>query len=634
MSTVKANLAPLPGSTAAGHVPSHEDHRVGRLDVARIFFVLAAVVLTRLAIPHAHIIAITATLIGGYPIFEEAISNLRERRMTMELSMSIALCAALTISEAFTALVITLFVLVAEVLEKLTMSRGRKAIHSLLALMPQDVFIREGDAVEECDLARVRLGDVVVVKPGARVPVDGIVVAGHSHVDQSAITGESMPSEKLPGSTVFAGTINQSGTVDVKTTSIGEDTAFGKIIHAVESAETYQAPIQKTADRLAGYLVYFAIGCALITFFATHNVRSTIAVVIVAGACGIAAGTPLAILGGIGRAARSGAIVKGGVFLERLSDIDTVVFDKTGTLTLGEPAVTAIETFGDASTAQVLQVAATAELTSEHPLGKAIVRRAKDESVEISAPDTFSYIPGKGIICSSNNCEIVAGNRVLMQEKKYSPIPTQSGEFETSQVFVGKDQVLLGVIKLADVLRPEARDVVSALREMGITSILLTGDAKPVAQAIARKVGITEIAAEVLPVEKQTYIKSLSQSRRTVAMVGDGINDAPALIQASVGIAVGSGTDVARECANIVLIGSDLSRLVAAVQIARRCKRIIMANFVGTLVVDGIGVALAAIGCLNPLLAAFIHVSSELVFIMNSARLLPPSRAAIELRGC
>ncbi|MCA9264635.1 MAG: cation-translocating P-type ATPase, partial [Planctomycetales bacterium] len=330
------------------------------------------------------VIALAATVVGGYPIFKEAVANIVARRMTMELSMTIALVAACAIGEFFTALVIVLFVLIAEVLEGLTVGRGRRAIKDLLDLLPHQAVVRRGDDTAEVGVTEIQIGDVVLVKPGSRIPVDGVVVAGNSFVDQATITGESLPVEKVTGSMVYAGTINQSGVIEVRTEGIGKDTAFGKIIEAVERAEKSRAPIQKTADRLAGYLVYFAIGCAILTFIITRDMRSTISVIIVAGACGIAAGTPLAILGAIGLAARQGAIIKGGLFLEVLGRVDTIVLDKTGTLTLGLPQVTDIQSFDGVSVEDVLLAAAIAERPSEHPLGKAILKKAKEMSLAVA----------------------------------------------------------------------------------------------------------------------------------------------------------------------------------------------------------------------------------------------------------
>src|ERR1700692_4776673 len=288
------------------------------------------------------IVGVAGLLIGGWPIYKEALENLVAKRMTMELSMSIAIVAAAAISEFFTALVITLFVLVAEVLEGMTVSRGRRAIRDLLAFLPRAVSVRRAGGVSEVDADTLSLGDAVLVNPGGRIPVDGPVIAGHSFVDQARITGESMPLEKTVGAAVFAGSINQSGALEIRAERIGRDTSYGKIIEAVEQAERSRAPVQRLADRLAGYLVYFALGAAVLTYLLTRDSRSTISVIIVAGACGIAAGTPLAILGGIGRAARAGAIVKGGLFLEQLGKVNTVVLDKTGTLTYGRPELRAL----------------------------------------------------------------------------------------------------------------------------------------------------------------------------------------------------------------------------------------------------------------------------------------------------
>lgn len=578
--------------------------------------------------PQVSLIGLAASIAGGYPIFREALEAILARRMTMELSMSIAIGAALAIGEFFTALVIVLFVLIAEMLEGMTVSRGRRAIKDLLDFMPPNAVVRREVGEREIRASEIRIGDVVVIKPGARVPVDGSVIQGHSFVDQSTITGESLPAEKLPGAHVYAGTINQSGVLDVVTTGIGEDTAFGRIIRTIEAAEKHRAPIQKTADRLAGYLVYFAIGCAALTFLVTGDVRSTISVVIVAGACGIAAGTPLAILGAIGQAAHHGAIVKGGLYLEALAAVDTVVLDKTGTLTFGDPELVRIDTTPGIAAETVLQSAATAERLSEHPLAKAVLRKAAQESIAAAEPASFQYAPGKGLICSAATGEIVVGNKLLFEER-HIDVDGFDADTEGSSVLVARNGRLLGRLQIADRLRPEAAKAITDLQDMGMRILLLTGDTEAIAREVGRALGIGEISFGLLPNQKVDRIRALIAEGRKVAMVGDGVNDAPALMQAHVGIAMGSGTDVARESANVLLLGNDLLRFVETLRIARRCHRIIMANFLGTLVVDGAGVALAAFGFLNPLLAAFIHVTSELVFILNSARLLPaPSRQA------
>jgi Cd2+/Zn2+-exporting ATPase/Cu+-exporting ATPase len=606
-------------------------HTIEWLDVARVAFVAlaAAVVWFRLWEPFSRIsvIGLAATLVGGYPIFKEAAENVLERKMTMELSMTIALVAALLIGEFFTALVITGFVLGAEILEGLTVARGRQAIRQLLAYLPQTATVRRNGQVRDIPADALHAGDLVLVNPGGHIPVDGIVVAGDSHVDQATITGESMPVEKGTGSTVYAGTINQSGALEIRAERLGRDTSFGKIMEAVERAERSRAPVQRTADRLAGYLVYFALAAAALTFLITRDVRSTISVVIVAGACGIAAGTPLAILGAIGRAARQGAIVKGGLYLEVLASIDTVVLDKTGTVTFGMPSVRAVFPAPGVSEEDVVRAAAVAERRSEHPLGKAVLAWAAEHGLPHVEPERFTYTPGKGVAANLFGERFLAGSESLLADYGISP-PAVSGRRPdgASPVFIARGEHLLGVIEVADTIRPEAAEAVRALRAMGIRTILLTGDASQVAQSVARELSVDEVAAGLLPDQKREWIERLVRQERKVAMVGDGVNDAPALAAATVGVAMGSGTDVARESADIVLLGNDLVKFVDTVRIARRTRQIILQNFAGTLAVDAVGMGLAAFGLLNPLLAAFIHVSSELTFILNSTRLLPGSR--------
>jgi Cd2+/Zn2+-exporting ATPase/Cu+-exporting ATPase len=436
-----------------------------------------------------------------------------------------------------------------------------------------------------------------------------------------------MPVEKHSGAIVYAGTINQSGALEVCVERVGRETTFGKIIEAVETAEQSRAPIQGIADRLAGYLVYFALGAAVLTFLLTHNIRSTISVIIVAGACGIAAGTPLAILGSIGRAAQDGAVIKGGLYLEKLWEVDTILLDKTGTLTYGTPELLEIYPARDIPAALLLKTAAIAESRSEHPIAKAILRKAAQLGVPYEDPGQFEYTPGQGIIASSGGDEIIVGKRQFLLERRVQCDLAASGA-AGSEIFVARGGRFLGTLQVADTLRPEARGAMQSLKAMRLRTVLLTGDAKTVAEDVGGKLGVDEIVSGLLPEDKLHYVQKLIEQGHKMAMVGDGINDAPALMQASVGVAMGSGTDVARESADVVLIGSDLSKLADTLQTARRCRRTIMQNFVGTLVVDTIGVGLAAFGFLNPLLAAFIHVSSEMAFILNSARLLPPVSSA------
>jgi Cd2+/Zn2+-exporting ATPase/Cu+-exporting ATPase len=615
------------GSAAvAGAHDEHEGGGVDAIDLLRIVLIGIAVGWARFGSFGNDVVALAATLGGGFPIFREAYENLRARRMTMELSMTIALVAALSIGEFFPALVIVFFVLVAEAIEDLTVGRGRRAIKDLVDMLPRTVRVRRDGEVREVAASEVRPGEHVLVRPGERIAVDGIVESGHSFADQAPITGESLPVEKVKGASVYAGSINQSGALEVRVQGVGRDTAFGHIVEAVERAEKTRAPIQKTADRLAGYLVWFAIGCAILTFAVTRDVRATIAVVIVCGACGVAAGTPLAILGAIGRCARAGAIVKGGIHIEALWGIDTVVLDKTGTLTYGEPAVTGVRPCPGIAPQQVVLAAATAERPSEHPLARAVLGYARGQRLATEEPSEFSYTPGKGIVCRAGGEEIIAGNRLLLEERGIDLSGLPDAARGTSSVLVARGGRLLGLLEIADVLRPEATRAVQELRSMQLRIILLTGDAAEVANAVGTSLGVDEVQAELLPEGKLVRIVALLAKGRKVAMVGDGINDAPALMHASVGIAMGSGTDVARESAGIVLLGDDLLRLVQTLRVARRARRIIRFNFAGTLAVDAVGVALAAFGHLPPLIAALLHVGSELAFIFNSARLLAPPR--------
>jgi len=600
-------------------------------DLIRIILMFLSLILSWLEVwkifASFDFIALAATLIGGYPMFEEAMHDIRRRKMTMELSMFIAVSATLAIGNFFTGLVIAFFVIIAELLEDFTVDRGRKVIEKLVRLLPDKITVRRKNEEQEINLSEVKLNDIVIIKPGSRIPVDGEVIKGNSYVDQSSITGESLPVEKLEGFSVFAGTINQTGVLEVKPTKIGKDTTFGKIIEIIEKAEKSKAPIQKTADKLAARLVYFAFTGAAITFLFTQNIYSTISALIVAGACGVAAGTPLAILAGIGRTAKEGIIVKGGIYLEQLGKVDTIVLDKTGTLTLGIPRVVNIKTFNGYEEKDVLKIAATAEQHSEHPLAGAIMSEAKKIDVSVNEYQDIKYFPGRGLICNENDNKILVGNSALIKENsielntdvaKYLEEKKEGGD---TDVLVANNGLVLGAISIADVLRDEAIPAVERLKKLGNKVILLTGDSLSIANKIGKKLKVNEIYGEMLPQQKLEKIQQLSKSGKIIAMVGDGINDAPALIEADVGIAMGTATAVALESADIALANNNLNKIVEAIKISRQCLNFITFNFWGTVLIDTAGIVLAFIGYLTPLLAALIHTVSELVFILNSARL-------------
>jgi len=541
--------------------------------------------------------------------------------------MTIALVAALCIGQFFTALVIAFFVLFAELLEGYTVGGGCRAIEKLIESLPRQVTVRRDGQERELSTQEIRRGETIIIRPGSRIPADGEVCKGHSFVDQSPITGESLPIEKIGGSKVFAGTINKDGVLEARVEKIGRDTTFGKIIEIVEQAEKSKAPVERVSDRLAAGLVYFALGAAVLTFVVTRNLTSTIAVIIVPGACGVAAGTPLAILAGIGSAARRGIIIKGGLYLEQLSRVDTVVLDKTGTLTLGVPEVTSITTLNGASEDEVLQTAAIAEQHSEHPLGEAIVRRARERHVPLREYANLRYLPGKGLTCEDNGSEILVGSRALFEERGVlvpgELLAESAGAKSAGQtaVLVGRDRRVLGAVTLSDQLRAEARQAVARLKSLGFRTILLTGDNSNTAKAIGDSLGVDEAIGDLLPQQKLEKIRSLLERGKKVATVGDGVNDAPALAEAMVGVAMGEGTDVALETADVTLMTSDLSRLLEVLAISKRCYGVIMFNFWGTILVDIAGIVLAFFGLLAPIIAALIHVGSELGFILNSARL-------------
>ena len=594
-------------------------------------------------------VGVPALVVGCWPLVVEAAGDLRERRMSMELSMLLAIVAAAVIGEWVTALAVTVFALCAEVLEDLSMDRGRDALTNLMSFLPQTAQVVSGvetaapAETTEVPLDEVRPGQVIALSPGGRVPVDGIVRTGRADVDQSRITGEALPVQVGPGDRVPAGSITR-GALELEVERVGEDSSYGRIVAAVRHAQSSRAPVQRLADRLAARIVYLALAAALITFLTTRDVRATISVIIVAGACGVAAGTPLAVLAAIARAAHCGAFVKDGTHLEQLSAVDTVVLDKTGTLTVGAPRVVAVgPTEAAAGEDEVLALAAAAEWNSEHPIGRAIYSEAAVRDLTVPMPQDVVYSPGAGVSARVDGRRVTVGRR-KRQEHQPGQDTSGSGSDDaiassiasdpeapsaTSVVEVRADGQLLGTIALADRLRQGAATAVRDLSEMGLGVLMLTGDSAASASHVAGLLGLTEdqVRNDLLPTDKEEVVRSLRQAGKCVAMVGDGVNDAPALSAADVGIAMGTGTDVAREAGDVVLVGSAPADLVETVRVARRARGIIMVNFVGTVVVDAAGMIAAGLGLLGPVAAALVHVVSESAFILNSARLVPrPAR--------
>lgn len=600
--------------------------KIDRGDLTRTLFVAACTLAVALGAtwpwPQVPVIAIVGLVLGCWPILKESFEDIRERRMSMELSMLIAIAAAAAIGEWVTALLITTFVLAAEILEDLAMDRGRDALTDLMAFLPDTVQVRQGGDTIPVPLDEVEPGQIVVVAPGGRIPVDGVVTAGNSTADQSRITGESLPVAISAGSEVFAGSINQIGAVELRAEHVGAQSSYGRIVTAVRQAQESEPPVQRLADRLASWLIYLALAGAVITYIITRDITSTIAVVVVAGACGVVAGTPLAVLAAIARAARSGAFIKDGAHLEALSTIDTVVFDKTGTLTTGTPAVTQVYTAQGVSDDDLLSLTAAAESYSEHPLGQALVTHTRAQGLAVPSAEDFSYQPGLGVTATAGGRAIAAGSSRLVTD---APDHIE-GQGTATAVHVSFDDTYAGTILLADTIRDSAQQAVADLHKRGLRTLIITGDQDATARAVATELGIHDVRAGLLPDQKLTAIEAEREAGHQLAMVGDGVNDAPALARADVGIAMGSGTAIARESADIVLISSDLDDLTHTVNVAKRARRIVMFNFAGTIAVDLIGIGLAAFGLLSPVAAALIHVGSETAFILNSARLIPGRR--------
>jgi Cd2+/Zn2+-exporting ATPase/Cu+-exporting ATPase len=574
------------------------------------------------------LVAVLATVIGGVPVFKETIEAMRQRALNMEASMTIGAIASLAVGEFVPAAVIIFFALLAQEIESLTMSRGRQAIANLVAKAPKMATVRRDGAEVSVSAESVQVKETVIVKPGEKIPVDGIVLKGTAFVNEAPITGEALPVEKLHGDQVFAGSISDSGFLEIEATHVGEDTTFSHIIKMVEEAERSKAPIERLGDKLAAGLIYVALILAAVTFAVTRNVLSAISVIVVAGACGIAAGTPLALLASITRAAKKGMIVKGGVHVEQLSKIDTVVIDKTGTLTLGEPRIVNVQSLDEHDNRQVVQLAAIAEGHSAHPVARAVLNKAEELGTSRPEHTSCEYLPGKGIVCKFNGDEILVGNQALLEAYAVNePGRLQKLLYDESRhgrtvVLVAHNKQACGALSVADVVRDEARQAVSRLKGMGLRAIMLTGDNEATAQAVAKELGIDEFYASMLPEQKLEKIRELLASGRKVAMVGDGINDSPALAEASVGIAMGSGADVALETADVALMTNDLGKIPQLVALGKENRNVIMQNLAGTLIVDGFGVALAMAGLIHPLTAAFIHTFSELGFMLNSSRLL------------
>lgn len=541
-----------------------------------------------------------------------------------------------------TAMIIVL-ILLGRSLEARARGQTSQAIVRLMGLQPRTARVIQAGQERDIPAEEVRVGDVILVRPGERIPVDGIVREGRSTVNESMITGESLPVLKEPGIEVIGATLNGPGSIKFEATKVGRDTALAQIIRLVREAQGSKAPIQRLADRIAAHFVPTMVGISLLTFALWIILPSSpsfnmallnaVAVLIIACPCALGLATPTAIMVGTGKGAEQGILIKGGETLERAHQIDTLVFDKTGTLTQGTPRLTDLHSLDGFSPEEMLQLAASAERASEHPLSQALIEAAQERGLSLEEPQDFGAIVGQGVRARIGGREILLGNEKLLQAEGIDlgilgPAAQRLSTQGKTPIYLSLEGKAMGLLAVADPLKPNSVEVVRRLQGMGIEVVMLTGDRRETAQAIAREAGIGEVVAEVSPSEKLAYIRRLQSEGRVVAMVGDGINDAPALAQAQVGIALGAGTDVAMEASDITLIGGSLMGVVAAIELSRRILRTIRENLFWAFAYNVAGIPIAA-GLLypfwgislNPMIAAAAMSFSSISVVANSLRL-------------
>jgi Cd2+/Zn2+-exporting ATPase/Cu+-exporting ATPase len=564
----------------------------------------------------------SGTLLAGFPAFRDVARAARRGRVTPHTLMTAGVLATALVGEWSSALVLALFMRIGEEVERLTVEQARRAMRSLLALRPQRARVLRAGEEREVPVEAVQPGEVVVVRPGERIPVDGEVIEGHATVDPSALTGEAMPVEVGPGDRVWAASICQLGSLRVRATSVGADTTFGRILRLVEEAERSRPEVQRLADRVATWYLPVVATVGLLTLVLRRDPLAMAAVFAVACTCAFALATPVAMLAAIGAAARRGLLIKGGRFLEVLARVEVLLIDKTGTVTLGRPQVTDVIPLDGWREEEVLAFAAAAERDSEHPLAEAVRALARERGVQVPAVETFEALPGIGVRAQIGGHTVTVGRIKPDGEDRLQALAARLAAEGKTVVAVRLDGRPIGLLTVQDTLRPEVRDVLQELQRLGIRRVeLLTGDRPEAAAAVARSLGIP-FRAGLLPEDKIAVVRAYQAQGRVVGMVGDGVNDAPALAQADVGIAMGSGTDVALEAGHIVLLRDDWRLLPEAVRIARSTMDVIRWNFALATVYNGLGALLAALGILPPILAAAAQVVPDVGILLNSARLL------------
>lgn len=613
------------------------------IEVGRILLTgLAALLYWRQAVPIEVLWA--AVAIGLYPLVKTGLLDLvRERKIGTEIFVTIATLVAMLGGETVAGAVLMVIILIAEFIAELNTDRARASIKSLIGSVPQVALVRSkgGEAGERSvPVAELRVGDVVLVRAGEKVPVDGSVLSGQGAVNEASITGESLPKDKQVGSTVFAGTVLASGALDVRTDKLGADTLFARIIALVEEAEAHQAPVQKLADRVAAWLIPVVLVFLVGVWLVTRDIRTVVTLLIFTSPAELGLATPLVMIAAVARAARNGILIKGGLYLELLAKVDVVVFDKTGTLTANRPAVVSVST-QDATVdeRELMRLAAAADRRSAHPLAQAVVAHAAVLGIEVPEPQQYEQIQARGVKATVEGRVVLVGNPALLTEAGVA-LPTATGATGATEataaadaadigsstpVHVAVDGRFAGIVHIADAVRPGAREALVALKATGVKrTVMLTGDNAATARAVAQQLGIDEVHAELLPEGKVTVIAELQKQGHRVAMVGDGINDAPALARADVGIAMGGGgTQAALEAADVALMTDDLAKIGAARAIARRAYRTVQENlFVGVGVVHVLGIAAALMGWIGPIEAAVIHLGPDVLVFVNSVKLL------------
>ena len=594
------------------------------VEVGRIVGVGIVVLLYRAgAVPLPVLFA--AIAIGLYPLVKVGVVDLvHERKIGTEIFVTIATVIAMLGREYVAGAVLMTIILIAEFIAELNTDRARASIKALIGSVPDTASVRRDGTFVTVPLADVRVGDVVIVKAGEKIPVDGLVRGGEASVNQAPITGESVPAEKRDGDPVFAGTVVELGALDIETQKVGGDTMFSRIIALVETAEESQAPVQRLADRVAAWLIPVVLVFLVIVWFVTHDIRMIVTLLIFTSPAELGLATPLVVIASIARAARAGILLKGGIYLEQLAKVRVLAFDKTGTLTEGRPAVVRIERFaGGASDDELLRLAASAEQRSSHPLAKAVVERAASAALTVPEPTAFEVLKGRGVRATIEGRAVLAGNAAFLHDNGIS-VPSAPDDQQTV-VYVAADGIALGVLHLADPIRPDAKAALARLKASGIERIvMLTGDNAATAKRVAAEVGVDEVLADLLPDGKVEAIKRLQAGGVLVAMVGDGINDAPALATADVGIAMGvAGTQAAIEAADVALMTDDIGRIADARHIARRAYRTIQQNlFVGVGVVHVLGITAALLRLIGPIEAAVIHLGPDVLVFLNSVRIL------------